>query len=341
MLKVGIVGATGYTGFELIKILLRHPAVKITSLTAKIEKSANIDDIFPCLKGQINLKCTNFAAEEVMSKTDLVFLALPHKVSLNIVPQFLKAGKKIIDLSADFRLQDEKIYEKWYGIKHTGKKFLKKAVYGLPELYRDKIKGASLIANPGCYPTSVILGIAPLIKNDLVVLDKIIVDAKSGVSGAGRNPFLDFHFPECNESVKAYKIFSHRHIPEMEQEISKLAKKEVKIVFVPHLIPINRGILSTIYLSLKNKLSTAEILEVYKKFYKNEIFIRVLEKGKYPAIRNVQFLNYCDLGLKVEEATSSVIVLSVIDNLIKGAAGQAVQNMNIMCGFDEKMGVWG
>jgi N-acetyl-gamma-glutamyl-phosphate reductase len=342
MLKVGIVGATGYTGSELIKILLKHPEVEIASLRAKIDKPRNIEEIFPDLKDRISLECRNLErVEEVAAKVDLVFLALPHKVSMAFAPQFLQMGKKVIDLSADFRFENERVYEKWYNVQHTAKELLKKAAYGLPELYRAKIKEAALIANPGCYPTGAILGMAPLVKKKLVASENIIVDSKSGVSGAGRNPSLDFHYPECNENVKAYKISSHRHLPEIEQEISKLAGGTIKISFTPHLIPLNRGILSTIYLSLLKDSTDKEILGIYKEFYEGEPFVRILEEGIYPATKDVQGTNYCDIGFKVDSRTKRITIVSAIDNLVKGASGQAVQNMNIIYGFEEKRGLEG
>ncbi len=340
MLKAGIVGATGYTGWELIKILLKHPQVEITSLTAKVERPQNIEEIFPDLQGRISLICRNLErVEEVSGKVDLVFLALPHKAAMGFVPRFLQGGKKVIDLSADFRFEDAGVYEKWYDVKHTAKELLKKAVYGLPEFYRAKIKGAALVANPGCYPTSAILGMAPLVKKKLVSCESIIVDSKSGVSGAGRNPSLDFHYPECNESVKAYKVSSHRHLPEMEQEIGKLAGRKVEISFTPHLIPMNRGILSTIYLSLSADFGEEKIRKTYEEFYRGEPFVKVLPEGCFPATKDVQGTNYCQIGLKVDERTKRVTVVSAIDNLVKGASGQAVQNMNIVYGFQESEGL--
>ena len=341
MIKVGIAGATGYAGIELIRILLDHSEVKITKLSAKMDgKPQKISDIFPSLKGRIDLICTDLDISDMAKESDLILLALPHKVSLRFVPQFIKLGKKVIDLSADFRFDDLKVYEEWYA-PHTGesRKLNSQAVYGLPELYKEEIKKANLIANPGCYPTSVILGVAPLLKDKLVKTDNIIADSLSGASGAGRVPSMVAHYPECNENVKAYSIATHRHTPEMEQELSKLAKKEIKISFTPHLLPMNRGILSTIYLNLVKKLKEEEIIKLYQNFYKNEPFIRVLEKGTFPETRNVRNSNYCDIGVKVDERTNRVIIISAIDNLVKGASGQAVQNMNITYGFKETLGL--
>ncbi len=341
MIKVGIAGATGYTGIELIRILLDHPEAKITKLAAKMDgKPQKISNIFPSLKGRIDLVCTDLDISDMAKESDLIFLALPHKVSLKFVPQFIKLGKKVIDLSADFRFDDLKLYEEWYA-PHTeeSKKLNSQAVYGLPELYKEKIKKANLIANPGCYPTSVILGVAPLLKDKLAKTENIIADSLSAASGAGRPPSMSAHYPECNENVKAYSIATHRHTPEMEQELSKLAKKEIKISFTPHLLPMNRGILSTIYLNLVKKTEEEEIIKLYQNFYKNEPFVRVLEKGIFPETRNVYGSNYCDIGIKVDERTNRVIVISAIDNLVKGASGQAIQNMNIMYGFKETLGL--
>lgn len=341
MIKVGIAGATGYAGIELIRILLGHPEVKITKLAAKMDgKPQKISHIFPSLKGRMDLVCADLDVSDMAKESDLIFLALPHKVSLKFVPQFIKLGKKVIDLSADFRFDDLKVYEEWYA-PHTeeSKKLNSQAVYGLPEIYREKIKKANLIANPGCYPTGVILGVAPLLKNKLVETENIIANSLSGASGAGRVPSMVAHYPECNENVKAYSIATHRHTPEIEQELSKLAKKEIKVSFTPHLLPMNRGILSTIYLNLIRKIKEEEILKIYKEFYKNEPFVRVLEKDTFPETRNVYGSNYCDIGIKVDERTNRLIVISAIDNLVKGASGQAVQNMNIMYGFKETLGL--
>ena len=336
MVKVSIVGATGYTGEELVSILAKHKDVKITSLSAIIDKPTNISDIFPELKKSLDIVCKSFDIKEVLESSDVVFLALPHKVSMQYAAEFLKRGKKVIDLSADYRLPAD-IYEKWYGTKHIDQKNLKKAVYGLPELYRDKIKGADLVANPGCYPTSVILAIAPLIKNNVVESNDIIVDSKSGLTGAGRAANLALLFAEISDNMKAYKIGSHQHTPEILQELKNLAGKDVSVLFVPHVVPLKRGILSTIYLKPKEKLSQKEIDILYEDFYRNEFFIRFYGEGYAPQIKDVVNTNFCDIGAKLVEG--KIVVVSAIDNLEKGAAGQAVQNMNIMCGFDEKEGL--
>jgi len=262
-------------------------------------------------------------------------MALPHTVSMEIVPQILDSDLRIIDLSADFRLKNIKTYEKFYKVKHKSPQIIKSAIYGLAELYREKIKQAKLIANPGCYPTAAILGILPALVTEMVEPDSIIIDAKSGFTGAGRNPKPDFIFSEVNENLKAYKINTHQHIPEIEQELSKFCKKNLKINFVPHLIPLNRGILETIYLKKKKDFNLPEIISIYKRFYKKEPFIRVYEENSFPEIKNVVGTNFCDLGFYTETKSEFLIIVVAIDNLLKGASGQAVQNMNIMCGFKE------
>jgi N-acetyl-gamma-glutamyl-phosphate reductase len=338
MLKIGIMGASGYAGEELIRILLNHPEVEISVTAAKIDK-IKIQDLYPWLKGRLDLECMDMSANDIAKKCDVVFLALPHKVSMECVPQFLKSGKKVIDLSADFRLKDIALYEKWYEIKHTCPEYVEKAVYGLPELYRDKVKKADLIANPGCYPTSVILGCAPFLKNKLVNPEFIICDSKSGVTGAGRTPMKELMLTELRDSFRAYKLNFHRHMPEMDQELSSISGYNVSINFVPHLVPMERGILSTIYLKLSKKIETKEAYNVYKEFYKNEYFVRVMNEGVLPDTKNVYRSNFCDIGVKVFPEKSLAVVITAIDNLGKGASSQAVQNMNIMYGFGEKKGL--
>jgi N-acetyl-gamma-glutamyl-phosphate reductase len=335
MINVGIVGATGYAGEELIDILLRHPDVKIVNLSAKIDKPQNISEIFPKIKGRIALVCQQPDIKEIISKCDLAFLALPHTVSMEIAPKLLSAGKKVIDLSADYRLKDTKIYTQFYKTKHQDKINLSKAVYGLPELYRTKIKVAQLIANPGCYPTAGILALAPLVAFNLVDLGTIIIDAKSGVTGAGKKVAEDFLFSEINDDFKAYKVDIHQHAPEINQELSKLADKRINITFVPHLLPLNRGILETVYVkriqSPKSKIKN--LVSLYKKFYKKEPFIRIRDEGDFPKIKDVVHTNFCDIGIK--DSGDTIIIIAAIDNLLKGASGQAVQNMNIMYKFPE------
>jgi N-acetyl-gamma-glutamyl-phosphate reductase len=335
MLNAGIVGATGYAGEELIDVLLRHPQARIRSLAAKIGAPRAIDELFPKFKGRIDLVCNEPDLKDIAAKCELVFLALPHTVSMDMVPLLLKAGKKVIDLSADYRLRDTKVYQAHYHTKHKDIANLKKACYGLPELYRAKIKGAQLIANPGCYPTCAILALAPLVALGLVDLEAVIIDAKSGSSGAGRKLSEGLLFSEVDEDFKAYKVNCHQHAPEIDQALSKLAGKNMRVVFVPHLLPIKRGILETIYArKVKGQGSKAEgLVALYKKFYKDEPFVRINKEGQFPSIKDVAGTNFCDIGIR--EDCQNVIVIAAIDNLLKGASGQAVQNMNIMYGFPE------
>lgn len=332
MLKVGVVGATGYAGEEVIRILVNHNGVKITELSAIIDREAPLSELLPVFKGKLDVICKKPDPAAMAKNVDLVFLGLPHKVSMEIAPAFLKAGKLVVDLSADYRL-DPKTYEKWYGVAHKDTANLPAAVYGLPELYRDEIKKAKLLANPGCYPTSVILGIAPALSDKAIDPAYMIADSKSGATGAGRKADLGLIFCEVNENLKAYKVNEHQHKPEISAILSRVAGKEVDIVFTPHLIPMNRGILSTIYLRLVKPLDTKAVVDMYKEFYKGKPFVRVYDAGTLPQIKDVVGTNYCDIGVKVTGST--LVVVSCIDNLKKGAAGQAVQNMNIMCGFDE------
>ena len=338
MIKVGIIGATGYTGEELIKILIGHPYVRLTYLAAKIDEEQSIEEIFPYLRDRLSLKCEILDIQKAMSKADLFFLALPHTISIKIVPILLNHKKKVIDLSADYRLKNSSVYKKWYNFTHKDKINLKKSVYGLPELYREKIKKADLIANPGCYPTAAILGIAPALVSGFVSSDSIIIDAKSGVTGAGRKAALSFFYSEINEGLKAYKVDNHQHMPEINQELTKIADKKISVTFCPHLVPMNRGILETIYLKLKKKISLSQILNIYKRFYKTEPFVRFIESDTF-STKTVLETNFCDIGLKLKEEGNLLIINSVIDNLLKGASGQAVQNMNIMCGFPETSGL--
>ena len=337
MINVGIIGATGYTGEELINILLGHPQVRITYLAAKIDKPTSIARIFPKFKNRIELVCQPLNIDSAISVCDLLFLALPHTVSMDITPGFLKADKRIIDLSADYRLRNVKTYEKFYKIKHSDVENLKGAVYGLPEIHRERIKKAKLVANPGCYPTAAILGLAPLITCETIKPEAIIIDAKTGVTGAGRRALLEYNFSELNQDAYAYKINIHQHIPEINQELSKLATMPIKVAFVPHLISVDRGILETIY--VKRSEGGQELIELYKKFYKKEPFIRIKEKGECVRLKDVVGTNFCDISIRSFSKQNLTIIITAIDNLGKGAASQAVQNMNIMCGFSEQMGL--
>lgn len=335
MINVAIIGASGYTGVELIRILLQHPDVKISAVTSEQNAGKKISDIFPNLKNRCDLLLENADPSVIADKCDLVFTALPHKAAMEVIPTFLKLGKKIIDLSADYRLADADIYEKWYD-KHLNRELLKDAVYALPEIRRDEIKNARIVANPGCYPTSIILALAPLLKTGIIDTSSIIADSASGTTGAGRSAKVDTLFCEVNESFKAYGAGGvHRHIPEIEQELSILANEKIVITFTPHLLPIDRGILSTTYSMPKSRISKDEVYQLYKDFYATEHFVRVLDKGALPSIAAVRGSNFCDISPIIDERSGRIIVISAIDNLVKGASGQAVQNMNIISGFNE------
>ncbi len=338
MLKVGIYGASGYTGQELLRLLIGHPGADVVTITSRKFKDMPVSEVYPVFAGMTDLKFVDSSPKKLVSSCDVVFLALPHGEAMLVAPEFVAAGMKVIDLSADFRLRDASVYESWY-VKHTAPDLLEKAVYGLPELYRDEIKGSNLVANPGCYPTSIILGIAPLLREGCIDPSSIIADSKSGVSGAGRDLQLGSLFCEVNEGFKAYKVGSHRHTPEIEQELGRIADTAITISFTPHLVPVNRGILSTIYANLKGRISEQEIIDIYQKFYGDEKFVRICKAGSLPNISSVRGSNFCDIGCVLDGRTGRVVIVSVIDNLVKGASGQAVQNMNLMCRLPEGAGL--
>lgn len=338
MTKVGIIGSTGYAGQQLLWLLSNHPEAEIVFLSSHNYSGKMYSSVYESYLGIRSDICVdNKYAGELLSKIDVLFLAMPAGESFEIVRKALSLGVKVIDIGSDYRLNNADEYESWYGKKHEFSEILAEAVYGMPELNREKIKKASIIANPGCYPTATILGLAPLIKNNIVDTSSIIVDAKSGVSGAGRSASIPNIFTEVNENFKAYKVGSHRHTPEIEQELSKLSGSKFNLTFTPHLVPMNRGILSTIYGSLKNQIEEEEIFDIYREFYKDEPFIRI--KKDMPETRWVKGSNFCDISFKVDKRTDRIIVISAIDNLMKGAAGTAVHNMNLMFGFDEKTGI--
>ena len=355
MLRVGIIGIRGYTGEELISILLKHPRVKISYLSARVDKPVPISRIFPRFKNKINALCQNFNLEQALKSCDLFFLALPHTASMAVAPLLLKENKKVIDLSADYRIRDYKIYESRYKVKHTDIHNIKQAIYGLPELNKARIRKARFIANPGCFPTAAILAIAPLLREKPYALANIIIDAKSGYSGAGRKSDDDHFMLELKDNFKAYKVDIHQHAPEISQELSAVAGKNIPLTFVPHLLPVERGILETVYIRLRQKAppsilaekglatkiggKSQNIIELYKKFYKNSPFVRIKKEGEYPKLNDVRFTNFCDIGIKVSEDKRWIIIISAIDNLLKGASGQAVQNMNLMCAFKETEGL--
>jgi N-acetyl-gamma-glutamyl-phosphate reductase len=336
--RVGIIGATGYTGVELLRLLLRHPKVEITALTSQKYAGIPIDQVFPSLMKSLQLKCEELAVDQISKKTDFIFTAVPHKTAMETVPLFYRQGKRVVDLSADFRFKDATVYEKWYQ-KHTSADLLSESVYGLPELHREEIRNAKIVGNPGCYPTGALIGLTPLVRKGMVSLGSIVIDSKSGVSGAGRDVVLESLFCEVNEGVKAYKIFEHRHLPEIEQELSQMVQKEVAVTFVPHLIPMDRGILTTVYVNLEKRLRTEEVLNVFQEYYQKDSFVRICPKERLPNTKDVRGSNYCDIGIKVNETDSRAVVVTAIDNLVKGASGEAVQNMNIMLGYPETMGL--
>lgn len=338
MTKVGIIGSTGYAGQQLLWLLSNHPEAEVVFLSSHNYSDKMYNSVYESYLGIRSDICVdNKYAGELLHKIDVLFLAMPAGESFEIVKKALSLGVRVIDIGADYRLNSADEYESWYEKKHEYSEILSEAVYGMPELYREKIKKARIIANPGCYPTATILGIAPLVKSGIINASSIIVDAKSGVSGAGRSASIGNIFTEVNENFKAYKVGNHRHTPEIEQELSKLAGFSFNITFTPHLVPMNRGILSTMYASLKNQVSDDEIFEVYKEFYKGEPFIRL--KKDMPETRWVKGSNFCDISFKIDKRTNRIIVISAIDNLMKGAAGTAVHNMNLMFGFDEKTGI--
>lgn len=338
MIKVAVLGATGYAGIELVRILSAHPDVKLEVLGSHSFDGQPISDVYQNFAHVLDMDCEELDIEKV-AQCDVAFTALPHGASKDVIPSLIEKGLKVIDLSGDFRYDDIKVYEKWYGQEHSSPELLEESVYGLCELYRDKVKSARLVGNPGCYTTCSILGAYPILKTGLGESKNIIVDAKSGVSGAGRGLSLGTHFCECTENTKAYKVATHRHTSEIEQELSKAAGEEIMISFTPHLIPQKRGILSTIYVNLTKPCTTEELVNTYKEFYKDEYFVRVKDAGKLPETKHVAGSNFVDIGIVVDQRLNRAVIVSAIDNLFKGAAGQAVQNMNIMFGLDEKTGI--
>lgn len=331
MVDVAIVGASGYTSVELIKILLRHPGARIVALTSREESRPAIASLHPSLTGRLDLACEPFDADSLAKRVACAFLALPHGAAAEAAAPLLERGVRVIDLSADYRLTDPKVYQEWYGAPHHDVKNLAHAVYGLPELYRKRIPAARLIANPGCYPTSAILGLAPLYANKLAPAQGVIIDSKSGVSGAGRTPKLTTHFPECNESLSAYNVGRHRHTPEIEQVLSDVAGETVEVTFTPHLIPMDRGIFSTIYAPLVKPMEENSLLALYREFYADEPFVRVIEH--LPATKDTAGSNFVDITVRVVHGRAIVLVCE--DNLIKGASGAAVQNFNLLFGHPE------
>ncbi len=336
-MKIGVIGASGYTGGELLRILVRHPECEVSCVTSRRFKGKDVSEINPNLRGVTDLKFENLSPEDVASRCDFIFTATPHGTSMDIVPKVVENGIKVVDLSGDFRFKDPDVYERYYGHQHKHPEI--KAVYGLPELHREEIRNAEIVANPGCYPTSTILGLAPLLRDMLIEPNRIAADSKSGISGAGASLSTLTHFPNADESVLAYNLVSHRHLPEIEQELKNIDKKTA-VSFVPHIVPVIRGLTTTLHCYLTKYVLSSDIKKAYDNFYKGEPFVRVLDVGETPRMSAVRGSNYIDIGgLEVDKERQRVIVVSTIDNLVKGASGQAVQNMNIMAGFEETAGL--
>jgi N-acetyl-gamma-glutamyl-phosphate reductase len=333
MHQVAILGASGYTALELIKVLLRHPQARIAAVTSRQDDTPRLDELHHSLAGRIDLRCEPLNVDRLAARRiDCVFSCLPHGVSMAALPPILERGIRVIDLSADYRLRDPNVYAQWYGESHQDLAHLARTVYGLPELYGADLPSARLVANPGCYPQTGILGLAPLLAGGLIDHRTIIIDSKSGVSGAGRSPKLAYHFPECNESVAAYGVGQHRHTPEIEQALSDVAGEPVRVLFTPHLVPMDRGIFSTIYATLRRPLPQEELLEAYRAYYSKAPFVRVVEH--LPATKDTAGTNFLDVTVRV--VGERIVVLACLDNLVRGASGVAVQNFNRMFGHDER-----
>ena len=340
MLRAAVIGATGYAGAELVRILSGHSDVALSVITSRQHAGLAFDTIYPALKGFVNLDCTTSDPAAAAKNADVVFLALPHKASMAVVPELLDAGRRVVDLSADFRFSNRNAYESHYQA-HTCAHLMDKAVYGLCEIYGDRVAGADLIGNPGCYPTSVLLPLLPLVKEGLVDPSTVIADCKSGVSGAGREATATTHFCHVNESFKAYKVGAHRHTPEIEEHIARCAGAPVRMTFVPHLVPMTRGMESTVYVTTSPGADESQIRQCLESCYRSMPFIRLLPGGRFPDTLHVRGTNFCDIGWALDPGSGRLILMSAIDNLVKGAAGQAVQNMNLMFGFDETAGLDG
>lgn len=336
-IKCGIIGATGYAGIELVRILTAHNNAEIAAASSHSFEGQRLSEIYPAMQGICDMTLEN--EDDVIEKSDVIFTSLPAGISEEIANRCILQGKKMIDLGADFRLCEED-YALWYGKSYEFKELHEKSIYSIPELDRDKItKDINVIGNPGCYPTSITLGLAPLAKAHAADFKSLIIDSKSGATGAGRGLSLNTHYTECNEAFSPYKIASHRHTPEIERNLSELCGETVKVTFVPHLLPVNRGIVSTMYVDLKPEYDYEKLYELYENFYKSEQFVRVMEKGQIANLKYVTYSNYCDISVHFDSRTNRAIIVAAIDNMVKGAAGQAVQNMNIMFGLDESEGL--
>ncbi len=337
MIKVGVIGATGYAGAELCRLIYNHPKAELSAISSVSFEGKTLSSVYPAYLNLCDMVCGT--SEQVIEKADVVFAALPHGLSQEIAVKCMEKNKVFIDLGADFRLEDEETYKKWYDCEFLDKDLQNEAVYGLPELFRDKIKDKKIIANPGCYTTAVPLALYPALKAGYIELEGIIADCKSGVTGAGRGLSQMTHFPDLNEGFLAYKVASHRHCPEIEQTLGKISNEKMKVTFVPHLLPVNRGILATCYARLKKDVSMEMLRKVYEDCYNDEFFVRLLPSGKSADIHNVKYTNFCDVSIFADMETNTFIAISAIDNMVKGAAGQAIQNMNICFDLDEKTGL--
>ena len=338
MIRAGVVGATGYAGAELVRLLAGHPGVELTVLTSRQFADIRFDTVYPAMKGVVAHMCEPLSVERLVAACDVVFTALPHKIPMSIVPELVENKKKVVDLSADFRFQDAALYEAAYQ-PHAAKALLKTAVYGLCEVYFEALRDAVLVGNPGCYPTSTLLPLVPLLKSNMLDINTIVVDSKSGVSGAGRSLSIGSHFCEANESFKAYKVGVHRHNPEIDSILTRESGKEVSVTFVPHLVPMARGMFTTIYAVPRKGLTEAAVHACLTAYYEGRPFVRILGPDRVPDTRHVRGTNFCDIGFAIDGPRQRVVLMAAIDNLVKGAAGQAVQNMNIMSGLGEEAGL--
>ncbi|WP_232101909.1 N-acetyl-gamma-glutamyl-phosphate reductase [Paenibacillus sp. URB8-2] len=338
-LRAAIVGSTGYGGVELIRLLQVHPKVEITSVISSSSAGVPIEEGFPHLTGVLHRNLDGVDAAEMKERADVVFTATPAGVSAKLVPQLLEAGLKVVDLSGDFRLKDGGEYERWYKHPAPQASYLEQAVYGLCEVFGERAAGADFISNPGCYPTATLLGLIPALKAGWIKPDSIIVDAKSGVSGAGRGVNVGVHYAEVNENFKAYKINKHQHIPEVEQALTEIAGEAVTVTFTTHLVPMTRGIMTTMYAGMNGDYSEQDFVDLYRNYYEGRSFVRVRNAGIWPATKEVSGSNFCDIGFATDARTGRVTIISVIDNLVKGAAGQAIQNLNLMMGWEETLGL--
>lgn len=339
MIRVAVIGAAGYTGGELVRLITKHKELELSMITGHSNAGKHILEVFPYLRGYADCMIETLDVDKIAETSDVAFIALPHGHAVEISTKLVEKNVVVIDLGADFRFDDPNVYEEWYKVEHKNHELNNKAVYGLPEIWRDKIKDAKIIANPGCFPTSATLGLYPVMLNHLVDPKSIIVDSKSGISGAGRTPGLKVVYSECNESIAAYNIGKHRHIPEIEQNLANISGEDVLINFTPHLTPMTRGILSTIYCNLNEEAKNIDIQKLYEETYKDEFFIRVLPEGAFPATKWVSGSNFCDISVTVDERTNRLVICAAIDNLFRGASGQAMQNLNIIFGFDEQEGI--